>query len=128
MRFFRLLVVVVLITLCGGAFGGAVGGLVGFATPNALEVFFNVELEANTDDLDAQRLASAHQDGTTVSIAASGEKNFAVYGASLGASFGLVIGAVVALIIGVLDQLILALTQRLRKPNPQASTPSREAT
>lgn len=113
MRFFRLLVVVILVTLCGGAFGAAVGALVGFATPNALEVFFDVELESTSDDSDAQR---ADNEGTTVAIAASGEKSFTVYGASLGASFGLICGAMVALVIGVLDQLILALLQLRRSP------------
>lgn len=121
MRFFRLFIVVILVTLCGGAFGGAVGALVGFATPNALEVFFNVELESTSDDVDAQR-DSGH-DGTTVAIAASGEKSFTLYGASLGASFGLVCGAMVALVVGVLDQLLLAIL-RLRRHNNQASQTS----
>lgn len=121
MRFFRLLVVVFLVTLCGGAFGAAVGALVGFATPNALEVFFDVELESTSDDSDADRPKQG--DGTTLAIAASGEKSFTVYGASLGASFGLVCGVMIALVVGVLDQLILALLQLRRSPN-QTPSPS----
>ncbi|MEM7625306.1 MAG: hypothetical protein AAF333_06735 [Planctomycetota bacterium] len=117
MRLFRLLVVVTLVTLCGGAFGTAVGALVGFATPNALEVFFDVELENTSDDADAARAADST--GATVAVSASGEKSFTVYGASLGASFGLVSGAMIALVIGVLDQLILALLH-FRRPNGQA--------
>lgn len=118
MRFFRLLVVVILVTLCGGVFGAAVGGLTGYATPNALEVFFNVELEQTTDDLDAQRMDN-ESTGTTVAVAASGDKSLAVYGASLGASFGLISGAVIGLGLGVLDQLILALNNWNRQRGGQ---------
>ena len=40
MNFLRMFIIVVGVTLCGGAFGGVVGGLLGFAAPNSLEGFF----------------------------------------------------------------------------------------
>ena len=110
MRFVRLFLVVLLVTLCGGVFGAAVGGLMGFATPNALEVVFDVELEQASADQDVARIENSSGDATSVSVAATGERSLALYGASLGGSFGLIAGAVFGLGLGALDQIILALT------------------
>ncbi len=80
----------------------------GYATPSALEVVFDVELQAAAAEADVARTDDASEGGS-VAIAASGDKSLTMYGASLGASFGLIAGAILGIGIAVLDQLILTI-------------------
>ena len=116
MNFSRLFVVVIVVTLCGGAFGAAVGGLVGFAGPNSLSVFFGIQKPQVVEDTSQNNRArlDAPPEGHTArfSVSPQRETNLASYGAALGGASGLVLGSMLGILLAVADQLILLFRER----------------
>lgn len=122
MRFFRLLVVVLLITLAGGLFGATVGGLMGYAVPSGMKAMFGVDKYEVQNDPDITQ----RDGGTQVSLGMKldGGGGLLAQGAALGGAWGLVLGSMVALGVGLLDQLFLLLhasAQRRTNGSPSDS-------
>ncbi len=103
MRFFRLLTVIVIVTILGGGFGAAVGGLVGFAVPSSINAMFGVQSAQTVQDPAATRAGQ----GKTVSLAIQKERGMAAEGAALGCAWGLIFGVAIGVLLGALDQIIL---------------------
>ncbi|MEX1089711.1 MAG: hypothetical protein WEC36_10890 [Phycisphaeraceae bacterium] len=130
MRFFRLLLVVTAITVCGGVFGAAVGGLVGYAVPSSLKVMFGVEKDKLEPDAVAlgQReaapgsVASSQQSHTQFGVGLDTSTHMAPAGAALGGAWGLVSGAVAGLFLGALDQIIILIRAGWAARSARAST------
>jgi hypothetical protein len=126
MRFTRLMVVVVSVTVCGGIFGAAVGGLVGSAVPSSLKVMFGVGKTRVQTDAPASPVPTATPDaaGSTVTdtqghagVGIERQSGMAATGAALGGAWGLILGMMVALLLAALDQIILVVRAAMpRKP------------
>lgn len=121
MRFGRLLVVTILITICGGLFGGAVGGLIGFATPSSIEAIFGVNTEQAVIDAKSlnQNVPAKNQNETKVKVGVNmnpqpATENMTVYGAALGGASGLILGAVFGMIIATVDQILLVIREKMK--------------
>ena len=107
MNFLRLLIVVIVVTACGGSFGAIVGGLIGYAIPETLGAFFNIEkeeIESHTLHQREHYSASA----TVGGVGSTDGSNWNV-GAAIGGAWGLILGSMAGLGIGVVDQILVAL-------------------
>ena len=93
MNFFRLLIVVIAVTACGGLFGALVGAFMGWAAPDTL---LGATFGLWTPDQHPPSPAP-------------------VDGAAAGTVYGLVAGATIAIAVGMLDQILIVVRDWLRQ-------------
>jgi hypothetical protein len=105
MRFARLTVVTLLVTLSCGALGGAVGGLLGYAFPSSFGFAVDAQGAAGGQATETEKGGVQGQ----AAVQLQPPRSFTTIGGAVGAAFGLLGGAILGLLLGAVDQALLAL-------------------
>ncbi len=114
MRFARLLVVFLAITIFCGGFGATVGGLFGFGASGPLSAYGG--LRTYTPDPNAPRVEDGSVRGFEAGFGRPGEeRHTGIRGAAIGGALGLLIGALLAAPVALLDQALVAGRTLLRE-------------